>query len=120
MLKVEHPITCLATMALCLCSMHSYVLLFIVLVVNSTGFKFYGVTRSYSSHPFLCALASVHVLHRGEGGSESLIGGFASNLPQTIALPRASGGKPGGVELPALHFCHTTQAWHTCDDIVDR
>ena len=32
-----------------------YVLLLLVLVVNS---KFYGVTRSYSSHPFLCALVT--------------------------------------------------------------
>ena len=31
-------------------------LLFLVLVVNPPGFKFYVVTRSYSSRPFLCAL----------------------------------------------------------------
>jgi len=33
------------------------VLLFLVLAVNSDRF---GVTRSYSSHPFLCALVHIH------------------------------------------------------------
>ena len=33
-----------------------YVLLILVLVVNSDRFKFYAVTHSYSSHPFLCTL----------------------------------------------------------------
>ena len=32
------------------------VLLFLVLAVIPPGFKFYVVTRSYSSRPFLCAL----------------------------------------------------------------
>ena len=36
-----------------------YMLLLLVLVVNLTGTKFYGVTRSYSSCPFLCALVLV-------------------------------------------------------------
>ena len=34
-------------------------LLFLVLAVNSAWFEFYVVTRSSSSHPFLCALATV-------------------------------------------------------------
>ena len=33
-----------------------YVLLFLVLI--QTGFKFYAVTRSYSSHPFFALLVS--------------------------------------------------------------
>ena len=36
---------------------------FIVLAVNSVGFEFYIVTRSYSSRPFLCALGTLHVLY---------------------------------------------------------
>ena len=40
-----------------------YMLLFLVLVVNS-GFKFYGVTRSYASRLFLCTLGG-GVLGRG-------------------------------------------------------
>ena len=38
------------------------VLLFLVLAVNSTCFEFYVVTRSYSSHPFLCALGQYNSL----------------------------------------------------------
>ena len=33
-------------------------LLFLVLAGNSTLFRFYVVTHSYSSRPFLCALAT--------------------------------------------------------------
>ena len=36
-------------------------LLFLVLVVILSSFKFYIVTRSYSSHPFLCTLVEVHI-----------------------------------------------------------
>ena len=38
-----------------------YVLLLLVLVVNSNQFKFYGDTHSYSSHPFLCALVTIYM-----------------------------------------------------------
>ena len=41
-----------------------YVSLFLVLVIIPTGFKFYGVTRSYSSRPFLCALAHAQYILR--------------------------------------------------------
>ena len=41
-----------------LCMHVQYVLLLLVLVIL-TGFKFYGVARSYSGHPFLCTLALV-------------------------------------------------------------
>ena len=39
------------------CTAAQYMLL-IAFVVNSTRFEFYVVTRSYSSRPFLCALAT--------------------------------------------------------------
>ena len=47
---------CLATMA------YAYAAYAVCVTIFSTGkiltsFKFYGVTRSHSSHPFLCALA---------------------------------------------------------------
>ena len=42
-----------------------YVLLFLVLAVNSTGFKFYRVARSYSNRPFLCALACIALVSCG-------------------------------------------------------
>ena len=38
-------------------------LLFLVLAVNPPSFKFYGVTRSYSSRPFLCALGTCKHSH---------------------------------------------------------
>ena len=41
----------------CLCTAVQYVLLFLVLAVNSDWFQTYGVTLSYSSRLFLCALA---------------------------------------------------------------
>ena len=44
-----------------------YVLLFLVLGVNSDQFQIYGVTRSYSSCPFLCALAG-SIEHDATGG----------------------------------------------------
>ena len=36
-----------------------YVLLFLVLAVNSNQFQIYGVTHSYSSRTFLCTLGKV-------------------------------------------------------------
>ena len=51
-----------------------YMLLLLVLVVNS-GFKFYGVTRSYASRLFLCTLGG-GVLGRGgrKGGDREVMG----------------------------------------------
>ena len=40
---------------ICLCTAAQFVLLVSVLQIP-TGFKLYGVTRSYSSHSFLCTL----------------------------------------------------------------
>ena len=48
LLKIEHPVTCLATMA--------YVYVQYVLVRFNNSDRFQGVTCSYSSCPFLCAL----------------------------------------------------------------
>ena len=44
---------------LCLQPAAQYVLLFLVWFNNSDQFQIYKVTRSYSSHPFLCALDRV-------------------------------------------------------------
>ena len=49
-LKIEHPVMCLATKAYVNMQLRIHVSIF------STGFKFYRVTCSYSSHPFLCAI----------------------------------------------------------------
>ena len=83
---------CLATIAyISLCSMHSYVLLFSVLVVNFTGFKFYGVTHSYSSCPFLCVLASVHILSVNTRGGGRL---WEPAWARLEGLPPSSSPKP--------------------------
>ena len=47
----------LSNNGLCLCAAVQYVLLF--LVNNFDRFQIYGVIRSYSSCPFLCALVTV-------------------------------------------------------------
>ena len=53
-------VMCLATMAYVYAACNvQYVLLFLVLVVNSNQFQIYGVTHSYSSCTFLCALGKV-------------------------------------------------------------
>ena len=46
----------LSNNGLCLCAAVQYVLLFLVRFNNSDRFQIYGVTRSYSSRPFLCTL----------------------------------------------------------------
>ena len=46
----------LSNNSLCLRAAAQYVLLFLVQFNNSDQFKIYGVTCSYSSRPFLCAL----------------------------------------------------------------
>ena len=47
----------LSNNGLCIRAAAQYVLLFLVWFNNSDPFQIYGVTRSYSSHLFLCALA---------------------------------------------------------------
>ena len=56
-LKIEHLVTCLATIYLCLRIAVQYVLLFLVWFNNSHRFQ---ILRSYALHPFLCTLAQGH------------------------------------------------------------
>ena len=58
------------------------VLLFLVLAVNSAQFRVYIVTRSYSSRPFLCALAR-NVENCGMNLSEKCGAVIVSLLPLT-------------------------------------
>ena len=51
----------LSNNGLCLRTATLYVLLFLVQFNNSDQFELYGVTRSYSSRPFLCALGQTYV-----------------------------------------------------------
>ena len=55
-IKNRTPSHVLSKDGLCLHSMRSTYYYFLVLAVNSDWFKFYVVTRTYSSHLFLCAL----------------------------------------------------------------